>query len=129
MQKLEGTAKEIFVTGNRLKRADVLVTRTKGSLLGWLIRRGTNSYWNHALMVYVIRDYDQGYDTTFIIESGGAGIDIHNIAHYFDNPKKYDVGIKRWEPDWLEEDTGGDKLRYNRRIRGYRSYLYLYHSF
>jgi hypothetical protein len=119
MQKLQGTAMEVLVEGNKLMRADVLVTHTKGSLLGWLIRRGTDSYWNHALMVYVVRDHKQGYDTTFIIESGGAGIDIHNIEHYFKNPKKYDVAVKRWEPDWLEKDTSGDKLRYSRRIRGF----------
>ena len=119
MQKLKGTAMEELVEGNRLKRADVLLTRSKGSLLGWLIRFGTGSYWNHALMVYVIRDPDQGYDTTFIIESGGAGIDIHNISHYFKKPKRYDVGVKRLEPDWLRNDTQGDVLRYRRRIRGF----------
>lgn len=119
MHKLHGTAMDVLVKDNKLMRADVLVTRTKGSLLGWLIRHATDSCWNHALMVYVVRDHDQGYDTTFIIESGGAGIDIHNIEHYFKNPKKYDVAVKRWEPDWLEKEAIGDKLRYSRRIRGF----------
>ena len=71
---------EELVIGGKLKRADILVTRSKGSLLGWLLRLGTGSYWNHALMVYTIRAPQLGYETTFIIESGGAGIDIHNIA-------------------------------------------------
>ncbi|HUS89652.1 MAG TPA: hypothetical protein VMW91_09915, partial [Desulfosporosinus sp.] len=94
MQKLKGTAMEELVAGRKLKRADILLTRSKGSLLGWLIRLGTGSYWNHALMIYTIREPRLGYDTTFIIESGGGGIDIHNIAHYFERPRKYDVGIK-----------------------------------
>jgi hypothetical protein len=120
MQKPEGKAMAELVKGNKLERMDVLVTRSKGSLLGWLIRFGTKSYWNHALMVYVVRDHNQGYETTFIIESGGAGIDIHNIAHYFEKSKQYDVGIKRWEPDWLKnESPGKDRLRYSRRIRGF----------
>ena len=55
----------------------------------------------------------------FIIESGGAGIDIHNISHYFEKPNKYDVGIKKWRPDWLKSDTQGDAVRYGRRIRGF----------
>ncbi len=102
MQKLKGTAMEELVVGGKLKRADILLTRSKGSLLGWLIRLGTGSYWNHALMIYTIRSPHLGYDTTFIIESGGGGIDIHNIAHYFERPKKYDVGIKRLETEWFK---------------------------
>ena len=108
-----------LVEKGKLKRADILVTRSKGSLLGWLIRFGTKSYWNHAAMVYVIRNPELGYDSTFIIESGGAGVDIHNIGHYFERPEKYDVGIKRLEKDWFQNvrDDGG--LRFQRRVRGF----------
>ncbi|MGB2876596.1 MAG: hypothetical protein WBB97_00985 [Dehalococcoidales bacterium] len=102
----------------KLKRADVLVTRSKGSLLGWLIRFGTQSYWNHAAMVYVIRNPELGYDSTFIIESGGGGIDIHNVAHYLERPKKYDVGIKRLGKDWFQNDED-DGLRFRRKVRGF----------
>ena len=87
MQRLENDPMTELVEGGKLKRADILLTRTKGSLLGALIRFGTKSYWNHALMVYTIKDEKQGYDSTFIIESGGSGIDIHNISHYFDKPQ------------------------------------------
>jgi len=119
MHKLKGTAMEELVIGGKLMRADILLTRSKGSLLGWLIRLGTGSYWNHALMIYTIRATELGYETTFIIESAGAGVDIHNIAHYLEKPKKYDVGIKRLETPWFEDasDTGG--LRYRRQIRGF----------
>jgi hypothetical protein len=118
MPKLQGTAMDLLVEGDKLQRADILVTRTKCSLLGWLIRKGTGSDWNHALMIYVIRDKNQGYNKTFIIESGGAGIDIHNISHYFEKPNKYDAAILRWEPDWLKDDFQ-EKLRYCRTIRGF----------
>lgn len=119
MQRLTGTAMTELVEGDKLERADVLLSRTKGSLLGWLIRFGTGNYWNHAFMVYVIRSPDEGYETTFIIESGGSGIDIHNIAHYFEKPKKYDVAVKRLEADWLTEDVKGGSLRYLRKVRGF----------
>jgi hypothetical protein len=119
MQKLRGTAMEELVIGDKLMRADILLTRSKGSLLGWLIRLGTGSYWNHALMIYTIRATQLGYETTFIIESGGAGIDIHNIAHYFERPKKYDIGIKRLETEWFKDDSDTGGLRYRRKIRGF----------
>jgi len=114
----EGAMSELVAKG-KLKRADILVTRSKGSLLGWLIRFGTGSYWNHAAMVYVIRNPELGYDSTFIIESGGAGIDVHNIGHYFAHPKKYDVGIKRLEKDWFQNDREDGGLRFQRRVRGF----------
>lgn len=119
MQKLEGTAMTELVEGGKLKRADILLTHSKGNLLGWLIRFGTGSYWNHALMVYVISDLGQGYDTTFIIESGGAGIDIHNIAHYLERPNRCDVGVRRLETEWFQDDSEVGGLRYRRRVRGF----------
>jgi len=110
--------KELVEKGG-LKRADILLTRTKGSLLGALIRFGTGSYWNHALMVYTIRDDKQGYNTTFIIESGGSGIDIHNIAHYLEKPGKYDVAVKRFDAIWFQDDSDTGGLRYRRKVRGF----------
>jgi hypothetical protein len=110
---------EELVEKGGLKRADILLTRTKGSLLGALIRFGTGSYWNHALMVYTIRDTNQGYNTTFIIESGGSGIDVHNIAHYLEKPDKYDVAVKRFDTDWFQDDTDVGGLGYRRKVRGF----------
>ncbi|MFC2066330.1 hypothetical protein ACFLUO_04615 [Chloroflexota bacterium] len=118
-KKLAHDAMTELVEGDKLKRVDILLTRTKGSLLGWLIRFGTRSYWNHAAMVYVVRNKQQGYDTTFIIESGGGGIDIHNIGHYFQNTKKFDIGIKRLEKDWFQDDVETGGLRFGRRVRGF----------
>jgi hypothetical protein len=119
MKRLKGNAMEELVTAGKLKRVDVLVTRSKGGLLGWLIRFGTGSYWNHALMIYTIRSPEDGYDTTFIIESGGAGIDMHNISHYFERPNRYDVGIKRFEAEWFENDIEMGGLRFRRKVRGF----------
>ena len=72
-KKLPDGAMTELVEKGKLKRADIILTHSKGSLLGWLIRFGTKSYWNHAALVYVIRNPQQGYDTPFIIESGGVG--------------------------------------------------------
>ena len=117
--KLPDGAMVALVEKGKLRRADIILTHSKGSLLGWLIRFGTKSYWNHAAMVYVIRSPQLGYDNTFIIESGGAGIDIHNIGHYFQNPKKVDIGIKRLEMDWFQDNSESGGLRFRRRVRGF----------
>ena len=69
MKKLKGTAMKELVEGGELMIADILLTRSKRSLLGWLIRLGTGSDWDHALMVYPIKATHLGYGTTFIIES------------------------------------------------------------
>ena len=119
MNKLEGPAMQALVEAGKFKRADILLTRTKGSLLGALIRFGTDSYWNHALMVYAIRNVEEGYNTTFIIESGGSGIDVHNIAHYLEKPGKYDVAVKRLDADWFQDDSDRGGLRYRRKVRGF----------
>ena len=116
--KLPQDAMEELVAGGRLKRADILLTHSKGSLLGWLIRFGTKSYWNHAAMVFVLRSPEQGYDTTFIIESGGGGIDVHNIKRYFENPSGVDVAVKRLERDWFQDDDMGG-LATRKRVRGF----------
>ena len=118
-KKLPDGAMTELVERGRLRRADVILTHSKGSLLGCLIRFGTRSYWNHAALVYVIKNPQYGYDTTFIIESGGAGIDIHNIGHYFQNTKKVDIGIKRLEEDWFQSDSEEGGLRFRRKVRGF----------
>ena len=118
-KKLEGGPMKVLVDGGKLKRADILLSHTKGSLLGRLIRWGTDSYWNHAFMIYTVAGPKQGYDATFIIESGGAGIDIHNITHYFNRPRKFDVAVKRFEADWFQDDSAAGGLRYRKRIRGF----------
>ena len=117
--KLPDGAMAELVEKGKLRRADIILTHSKGSLLGWLVRFGTKSYWNHAAMVYVIRNPRQGYDNTFIIESGGAGIDVHNIRHYFQNTKRVDIGIKRLEKDWFQDDSETGGLRFRRRVRGF----------
>lgn len=114
----DGAMTELVERG-KLRRVDIILTHSKGSLLGWLIRFGTRSYWNHTAMVYVIRNPQQGYDTTFIIESGGAGIDIHNIGYYLQKPKKADLGIKRLEVDWFQDDSETGGLRFRKRVRGF----------
>ncbi len=107
MQKLEGTAMTELVEGGKLKRADILLAHSKGSYWGWLIRLGTRCYWNHALILYMVRDLNQGYDEALIIDPKMGSIHVDNITHYFENPNRYDVAVKRLDKEWFHSETGG----------------------
>jgi len=104
MQKLEGTAMTGLVEGDKLKRADILLAHSKGSYWGWLIRLGTRCYWNHAFIIYMVRDPDQDYDKALIIDPKMGSIRMDNIAHYFENPNRYDVAVKRLDEEWFQND-------------------------
>lgn len=90
--------------------------------MGWLIRQATGSRWNHVALVYVIRHLDLGFNNTFIIESGGQGVDIHKIDRYLPQEGKKgrnDVGVKRLEKPWFAGDDGEKALSIRRMVRGH----------
>ncbi len=76
---------------NRLNRADIILTRGGGPV-SHLIRRFTQSYWNHAAIVFVLSDdasnTQQGFQSTFILEAEPQGIDIHPIDKYLHNERQ-----------------------------------------
>jgi hypothetical protein len=116
MQKLEGTAMTELVEGGKLKRADILLAHSKGSYWGWLIRLGTRCYWNHAFILYMVRDPNQGYDEALIIDPKMGSIHMGNISHYFENPNRYDVAVKRLDKEWFQNDSEIGGLHYYQTI-------------
>jgi hypothetical protein len=112
MQKLEGTAMTELVEGGKLKRADILLAHSKGSYWGWLIRLGTRCYWNHAFILYMVRDPNQGYDKALIIDPRMGSIHTGNITYYFENPDRYDVAVKRLDKEWFQNDSEMGGLPY-----------------
>ena len=112
MQKLEGAAMTELVEGGKLKRADILLAHSKGSYWGWLIRLGTRCYWNHAFILYMVRDHNQGYDEALIIDPKMGSIHTDNITHYFENPNRYDVAVKRLDKEWFQNDSEVGGLSY-----------------
>jgi hypothetical protein len=105
MQKLEGTAMTDLVEGGKLKRADILLVHSKGSYWGWLIRLGTRCYWNHAFIVYAVRDPNQGNGEALIIDPRMGSIHMDNITRYFEKPNRYDVAVKRLDKEWFQNDS------------------------
>jgi hypothetical protein len=112
MQKLEGTAIKELVGGGKLKRADILLAHSKGSYWGWLIRLGTRCYWNHAFIIYMVRDPNKGYDEALIIDPRMGIIHLDNVAHYLGNPNRYDVAVKRLDKEWFQNDSKVGGLSY-----------------
>ena len=86
----------------KLEAADILLVHTKRSLWGWIIRRGTHCYWNHALMVYSPGSPDRGYSDTLVVDAKTGGtIEMDRLRKYLQKKDKYDVAVKRFELDWF----------------------------
>ena len=88
----------------KLLTGDIVLVRKKNGGLGrTILRRITNSYWDHVAMVIFGKNLERGYSTNIIIESiqGSSdrpfyfGAEIHALEKYLNNPKEFDVGIKR----------------------------------
>ena len=101
-----------LVEGGKLKRADILLAHSKGSYWGWLIRLGTRCYWNHAFLLYMVRDPDQGYDEALIIDPRMGIIHMDSITHYFKKPNRFDIAVKRLDKGWFQNDSEMDGLSY-----------------
>ncbi|MFC1640465.1 hypothetical protein ACFL2D_00265 [Patescibacteria group bacterium] len=79
-----------------LQVADLVLVRTKGNFLRYLLRRATNSHWDHVALVIFPRNYKKGYMNNLIVETRDErGISIHKMEKYVNFPEKYDIGIKR----------------------------------
>lgn len=104
MQKLSGMAMTELVERGRLRRADILLARYKRSFYGWIARLTTRCYWNHAFIIYMVADPHNGFDKALIIDPKMGSIHLDDIAYYLANPQKYDVAVKRFEPDWFQSD-------------------------
>lgn len=88
----------------KLLTGDIVLIRKKHGGLGRAIfRRITNSYWDHIAMVIFGKNLERGYSTNIIIESiqGSSdrpfyfGAEIHALEKYLNDPKEFDIGIKR----------------------------------
>ena len=64
-----------------LKRGDIVLSRSP-TFLSWLIRRTTGSSFSHAALVFFVAKPDEGYSSTFLLESVQAGVGLANLRDY-----------------------------------------------
>jgi hypothetical protein len=111
-KKLTGSANSF-----KLEAADILLIHTKKSLWGWIIRRGTHCYWNHALIVYSPGNPEKGYDDTLVVDAKtGGSIEMDRLRKYLIRKDKFDVAVKRFDVDWFSKNNKKYELDFRDRI-------------
>jgi hypothetical protein len=109
--------KRIMKNKPHLRPADILLVHTRHSFWGWLIRRGTHSYWNHALMVCQVGERAQDYDSILAVDAKTDGsIILSNLNDYLRQSDKYDVAVKRLKAEWFNNDSQPIALDMRARI-------------
>ena len=93
---------EDFLAGKYLERADVVLTRREWDISSWAIRWATNSPFSHAAMVFTGPQFESGYTSTFVIESGTSGVDLTNLRDYIADKSAF-IAIKRFKQPWFDE--------------------------
>ena len=93
---------EDFLAGKYLERADVVLTRRDWDISSWTIRWATNSPFSHAAMVFTGPQFESGYSSTFVIESGTSGVDLTNLRDYIADKSAF-IAIKRFKQPWFDE--------------------------
>ena len=93
---------EDFLAGKYLERADVVLTRRDWDISSWAIRWATNSPFSHAAMVFTGPQFESGYTSTFVIESGSNGVDLTNLRDYITDKSAF-LAIKRVRQPWFDE--------------------------
>jgi hypothetical protein len=93
---------EDFLAGKYLERADVVLTRRAWDISSWAIRWATNSPFSHAAMVFTGPQFESGYTSTFVIESGTSGVDLTNLRDYIADKSAF-IAIKRFRQPWFDE--------------------------
>lgn len=101
-----------------LQAADIILIRHKKRFMRYFLRKVTKSYWDHSALVIFPKEPGKGYSSHIIVEAIQHGFitglrrgtEVHKFEKYLNNPKKYDVGIKR-VPN-LDQET-------RERIRAY----------
>lgn len=79
-----------------LKQTDIVLIRIKKNFLRYLLRKVTNSYWDHVALILFPKNNNKKHFYDLIIESVKPnGVEIHKLEKYLTKPEKYDIGIKR----------------------------------
>lgn len=96
---------------NDLRRGDIILSRSN-TVMSWLIRKATRSDFSHAALVFLVPKHEQGFTSTFVLESTRRGVGLARLEDYVDRTRGHsDVAILRLEGKGF--DSG-----YFRKVRG-----------
>ena len=94
------TTREFLGKGDAfLRRGDIVLSRSP-TLTSWLIRKATGSYFSHAALVFLVPQPDEGFNSTFVLESTSAGVGLANLRDYISGkrPKAELVVVRLLNP-------------------------------
>jgi hypothetical protein len=83
---------------------DIVMIRHKKVLLRRLLRRITDSYWDHTAIVIFAKNPVKGYSSDIIaeaiqhraVDAWRRGVEVHKLDKYLNDPDRYDIGVKRF---------------------------------
>jgi hypothetical protein len=77
-----------------------------------IIRRVTGSDFSHSALVFLVPKYEQGFTSTFVLESTRRGVGLARLEDYVDRKRGHsEVAILRLEGEGFDED-------YFKQVRG-----------
>lgn len=96
---------------NDLQRGDIILSRSR-TAMSRLIRFVTGSEFSHAALVFLVPKYEEGFTSTFILESTRRGVGLAKLEDYVDRKSGHsDVAILRLVGPGFDE-------AYFKKVRG-----------
>jgi hypothetical protein len=96
---------------NDLARGDIVLSRSR-TLVSSLVRFVTGSEFSHAALVFLVPKYEEGFSSTFVLESTRRGVSLARLEDYVDRKTGHsDVVILRLVGEGFDE-------AYFKRVRG-----------
>ncbi|NMD07190.1 MAG: hypothetical protein GYA66_04345 [Phyllobacteriaceae bacterium] len=94
-----------------LRVGDIVLSRSP-TFTSWLIRWATGSKFSHAALVFLVAKPDEGFTSSFLLESVQGGVGLANLRDYIGGKRPHaDIVVLRLEGEGLTED-------YFRKVRG-----------
>lgn len=94
-----------------LRVGDIILSRST-TFMSWAIRWATGSAFSHAALVFLVAHPDEGFDSSFLVESVREGVGLANIRDYIAGRKpQSEIVILRLEGEQFSET-------YFKKVRG-----------
>lgn len=94
-----------------LRVGDIILSRST-TAMSWIIRWATGSAFSHAALVFLVAHPDEGFNSSFLVESTRDGVGLANIRDYIAGRKpQSEIVVLRLEGEQFNE-------AYFKKVRG-----------